>query len=734
MEYFRTEELSVGYRGKVLLGNINIGIEKGKILTLVGPNGTGKSTILKTIIRQLEKIGGTVYVGKQDMKTWNIREMAKQVSVVLTEKIHPELMTCEEVVAMGRYPYTNALGKMTPEDRKVVEKALRTVHGEELAERDFSSLSDGQKQRIMLARAICQEPEMLVLDEPTAYLDIRFKMDLLNVLRDMADREGLTVVMSLHEVELAKRVSDKVLCIGEEGIDRYGTPKEVFTLGYIAKLFHVDMSTPLAQSYIAELEQESMTQADALQRDREQESVTRTDGTQESMVQADALQRDREQESVTQTDGTQESMTQADALQQDGEQESATRTDGTQESMVQADDGTQSGAGVRHVNQKTLRCGVTTGTCAAAAAGAAMKKLLEGVEIPYMEVNTPKGVTVQIPVIYGESTGEYCEVFVKKDSGDDPDVTNGTRIGVRAERLAQPVPSNRIEKVFRDEKYQGLYLDGGTGVGRVTKSGLEQSVGQAAINKVPREMIFSQAEAVRKQAESREAFLLTVLVPEGEALAKKTFNPMLGIEGGISILGTSGILEPMSEKAIVDTIETQIRQMQRNGERNLLVTPGNYGQGYVTEKLGFSLENSVKSSNYIGETIDLAVSYGMERLLLVGNIGKLAKLGAGIMNTHSRMADGRAEILGFHLMLCGGSREQLAELSACITTEEMLKKLESWQLREAVMESLCQKIGEHVKRRAGETLQTGVMLFSENYGFLGQTAGTEEVLSAWKKS
>ena len=706
MEYFRTEELSVGYRGKVLLGDINIGIEKGKILTLVGPNGTGKSTILKTIIRQLEKIGGTVYVGKQDMKTWNIREMAKQVSVVLTEKIHPELMTCEEVVAMGRYPYTNALGKMTPEDKKVVEKALRTVHGEELAERDFSSLSDGQKQRIMLARAICQEPEMLVLDEPTAYLDIRFKMDLLNVLRDMADREGLTVVMSLHEVELAKRVSDKVLCIGEEGIDRYGTPKEVFTPGYIAQLFHVDMSTPLAQSYIAELEQESMTQADALQQDGEQESATQTDGTQESMVQADALQR---------------------------EQESVTRTDGTQQDVAQAD-GTQSGAGVRHVNQKTLRCGVTTGTCAAAAAGAAMKKLLEGIEIPYMEVNTPKGVTVQIPVIYGESAGEYCEVFVKKDSGDDPDVTNGTRIGVRAERLAEAFPSDRLERAFRDEKYQGLYLDGGTGVGRVTKSGLEQSVRQAAINRVPREMIFSQAEAVRKQAESREAFLLTVLVPEGEALAKKTFNPMLGIEGGISILGTSGILEPMSEKAIVDTIETQIRQMQRNGERNLLVTPGNYGQGYVTEKLGFSLENSVKSSNYIGETIDLAVSYGMERLLLVGNIGKLAKLGAGIMNTHSRMADGRAEILGFHLMLCGGSREQLAELSACITTEEMLKKLESWQLREAVMESLCQKIGEHVKRRAGETLQTGVMLFSENYGFLGQTAGTEEVLSAWKKS
>lgn len=191
----------------------------------------------------------------------------------------------------------------------------------------------------------------------------------------------------------------------------------------------------------------------------------------------------------------------------------------------------------------------------------------------------------------------------------------------------------------------------------------------------------------------------------------------------------------MSEKAIVDTIETQIRQMQRNGERNLLVTPGNYGQGYVTEKLGFSLENSVKSSNYIGETIDLAVSYGMERLLLVGNIGKLAKLGAGIMNTHSRMADGRAEILGFHLMLCGGSREQLAELSACITTEEMLKKLESWQLREAVMESLCQKIGEHVKRRAGETLQTGgydffrkLWLFRADCRDRGSTFSLEKII------
>ena len=239
MEYFRTEELSVGYRGKVLLGDINIGIEKGKILTLVGPNGTGKSTILKTIIRQLEKIGGTVYVGKQDMKTWNIREMAKQVSVVLTEKIHPELMTCEEVVAMGRYPYTNALGKMTPEDKKVVEKALRTVHGEELAERDFSSLSDGQKQRVMLARALCQQPDIIVLDEPTSFLDIRYKLEFLSVLQEMSRKRNLTVLMSLHELDLAGRISDKIACVQGDRIDRFGTPEEIFTQGYIPQLYQM---------------------------------------------------------------------------------------------------------------------------------------------------------------------------------------------------------------------------------------------------------------------------------------------------------------------------------------------------------------------------------------------------------------------------------------------------------------------------------------------------------------
>ena len=190
MEYFKTEDLSVGYRGRSLIHDINLGMEKGKILILIGPNGAGKSTILKTITRHLDRIGGTVAIGGRDIQGWSAKEMAGQVAVVLTDRIRPELMTCGEVVAMGRYPYTNAMGKMTAADKEAVSRALRRVHATELEEQDFSTLSDGQRQRIMLARAICQEPQVIVLDEPTAYLDIRFKIELLGILREMAHEEG----------------------------------------------------------------------------------------------------------------------------------------------------------------------------------------------------------------------------------------------------------------------------------------------------------------------------------------------------------------------------------------------------------------------------------------------------------------------------------------------------------------------------------------------------------------
>lgn len=399
-------------------------------------------------------------------------------------------------------------------------------------------------------------------------------------------------------------------------------------------------------------------------------------------------------------------------------------------------------------NQKQLRCGITTGTCAAAAAKAAASLLLLKIRKEEIAVRTPKGVTVLVPVKLSEDTEKKAEYSVVKDSGDDPDVTNHSEIYVSVERLDEDAltgqkvsvsglmeengKAHSLQTAFTDERYPGLFLDGGEGVGRVTKEGLEQAVGQAAINTVPRFMIFQAVDEVRTLAEEESPLLITVRVPAGAELAVRTFNPRLGITGGISILGTSGILEPMSEKAIVDTIETEIRQLHANGVENILVTPGNYGQSYAQEYLHLDMEKSIKCSNYIGDAIDLAVSYEMKNFLLVGNIGKLVKLAGGIMNTHSKVADGRGEIMAAHTALCGGSGKMVREIMNCINTEEMLSLLDGWEMKEAVMKSLLVKIEEHVGHRILGRMGFGVILFSERYGCLGETKAAKELLALYR--
>lgn len=240
MVSFRTEDLAVGYNGRILIRDISVSLEKGKILTLIGPNGAGKSTILKSITRQLSPIGGHSFFEGKDLAQWSPRDFAKHAAVVLTDRIRPELMTCAEVVAMGRYPYTDLFGKLTPHDNEVVASALKRVNAAELADQDFATLSDGQRQRIMLARAICQEPEIIILDEPTAYLDIRHKVELLEILRDMAREEQITVIMSLHEIDLAMKVSDYLLCVKGETIAAFGTPEEVLSALPVEQLYDME--------------------------------------------------------------------------------------------------------------------------------------------------------------------------------------------------------------------------------------------------------------------------------------------------------------------------------------------------------------------------------------------------------------------------------------------------------------------------------------------------------------
>ena len=241
--YFRTSDLSVGYNGKTLIHDIDINIRAGEILTLIGPNGSGKSTILKSITKHLAVIRGDSFIADASVNSMTYKELSQKLAVVLTERIKGELLTCYDVVATGRYPYTNTLGILGPEDREKVYEAMRRVHADELAENDFSAISDGQRQRVLLARAICQEPEIIVLDEPTSFLDIRHKLELLSILRSMAKEKGITVIMSLHEIDLAQKVSDKIMCVKGDVISHFGTPDEIFREDIINELYGITDGT-----------------------------------------------------------------------------------------------------------------------------------------------------------------------------------------------------------------------------------------------------------------------------------------------------------------------------------------------------------------------------------------------------------------------------------------------------------------------------------------------------------
>ena len=238
--YLSTEKLSVGYDGVPLIENIEIGVRRGEILTLIGPNGSGKSTILKSLIRQLRLVAGTVVLGGRALSDFSDRELSRTLAILMTERLKTEYLSCWDVVATGRYPYTGRLGFLTPSDRVIVDSAIRMVHAEDIAERDFSRISDGQRQRILLARAICQEPEVIVLDEPTSFLDVKHKLELLDLLKTLVRERNVAVVMSLHELDLAEKVSDRVVCVGANGIDRCDTPENVFTDDYIRVLYGME--------------------------------------------------------------------------------------------------------------------------------------------------------------------------------------------------------------------------------------------------------------------------------------------------------------------------------------------------------------------------------------------------------------------------------------------------------------------------------------------------------------
>ncbi len=362
---------------------------------------------------------------------------------------------------------------------------------------------------------------------------------------------------------------------------------------------------------------------------------------------------------------------------------------------------------------KKLRLGYTTGTCAAAAAKAAAWMLLTGRRRDSVHIDTPKGIclTLQVQEITVDEGAVSCAV--EKDSGDDPDVTRGTLIFARVSAAATP----------------GITIDGGAGIGRVTKRGLDQPVGAAAINSVPRQMIRENLEEVCRMADYTGGLFVEISAPEGELLAKKTFNPRLGIVGGISILGTTGIVEPMSEQALLDTIQVELRQRRTNGEDTVLLTPGNYGADYIRSCIGLNPGRAVLVSNFIGESLDMAKALGFSGALLIGHMGKLVKLAGGMLNTHSKYGDCRMEIIAAYAGAEGLSAEEISQLLTCAACDDAVRILRENGCCDRVLRRIMERIAVNMDHRTAGEMQTGAIMFSKEYGLLGETENARALLT-----
>ena len=366
---------------------------------------------------------------------------------------------------------------------------------------------------------------------------------------------------------------------------------------------------------------------------------------------------------------------------------------------------------------KELRCGYTTGSCATAASKAAATMLLTGERVENVRIDTPKGIVLDLEPLDVEMTPDYVSCAIRKDSGDDPDDTNGVLVYARAERCAE----------------SGVQIEGGVGVGRVTKPGLACAVGGPAINPTPRKMITTEVGKAMAAAAYDGGIKVTISIPAGVEIAKKTFNPRLGIIGGLSVLGTSGIVEPMSEKALIETMYVEIRAQKARGNKNLLVFFGNYGEDFTRDEMKLDLDGHVTCSNFVGELLDYAVYCGFETLLLIGHSGKLVKVAQGVMNTHSKYADCRTELMALEAMLHGASPEVGREIYGCLTTDEVTKILQREGLFEPVIDKVTERIDFYMQHRVHGKIKTAALMFSNVYGILGKTKYADELIQLHKQ-
>ncbi len=363
---------------------------------------------------------------------------------------------------------------------------------------------------------------------------------------------------------------------------------------------------------------------------------------------------------------------------------------------------------------KRLALGYTTGSCAAAAAKAACWMLLTGKRKEQISLMTPKGIPLELEVREIDMAEDAVSCAIEKDSGDDPDITRGALIFAKVEPA----------------EGEDVLIEGGVGVGRVTKPGLDQSVGNAAINSVPRRMITENVREVMALMDYHGGIRVTVSVPDGERLAARTFNPRLGIVGGISILGTTGIVEPMSESALVETIRVELRSKRAAGQDYVLLTPGNYGSDFIRDGMGIDPDCAVQVSNFVGDALDYCRELGFKGALLIGHIGKIVKIGGGMLNTHSKYGDCRMEILAAMAGAEGVESGVIAQMLECVSCDEAIRLLDETGKREQVMARLMRRVGFHLQYRAGENPELGCATFSKVYGMLGMTDNAKTLLQS----
>lgn len=369
------------------------------------------------------------------------------------------------------------------------------------------------------------------------------------------------------------------------------------------------------------------------------------------------------------------------------------------------------------MDKSKMRFGFTTGSCATAASKAATYMLLTGKRKESITIETPKGIDFPAEILEISQAENTVSCAVRKDGGDDPDVTTGSLVYSKV-----TITSNAGDELR-------ISIDGGVGVGRVTRPGLDQPVGNAAINSVPRSMIEREVRSVCELCDFHGCLEVIISIPDGVELAKKTFNPRLGIEGGISVLGTSGVVEPMSAEALIATIKVELRQKKAEGYRIAPVSPGNYGLDFMKKTYDFDLDKSVKCSNFVGVTIDLAAELGFEGILLTGHAGKIVKLAGGIMNTHSHEADCRMELIAVAAARSGASTADVCRILDAYTTEEAFMTVRELGLMEPVSARLMEKIGFYLDKRAAGRLEIQCMMYLSDFGLIGQTSGAESMLN-----